>query len=177
MELTFFLLLIQLAGLSWNLTYTAEEWNCDQGQITVVLHEQSLPVTLFDIELTETGKTRACEILNQAASVTFEIDDHVAQTTPLPVWLFADGELVQRLLVEEGAASVSISNPDYTYAAQLKAASSKPVIARSAVSSVVEYNRRRGEVGLAFLCFATSGFLIVWMLSASRRRRRSERNS
>lgn len=154
MELTFFLLLIQLAGLSWNLTYTAEEWNCDQGQITVVLHEQSLPVTLFDIELTETGKTRACEILNQAASVTFEIDDHVAQTTPLPVWLFADGELVQRLLVEEGAASVSISNPDYTYAAQLKAASSKPVHCPqcSQFGCGVQPPAGRGRAGLFVLC-------------------------
>ena len=51
--MAFFLLLIQLAGLSWNLTYTAEEWNCDQGQITVVLHEQSLPISLFDVELTD----------------------------------------------------------------------------------------------------------------------------
>lgn len=57
-----------------------------------------------------------------------EIDDHVAQTSPLPVWLFADGELVQRLLIEEGLASVSISNPEYTYAAQLQAAQSQPVI-------------------------------------------------
>ena len=53
--MAFFLLLIQLTGLSWNLTYTAEEWNCDQGQITVVLHEQSLPVSLFDVCLLYTS--------------------------------------------------------------------------------------------------------------------------
>ena len=73
-----------------------------------------------------------------------------AQTSPLPVWLFADGELVQRLLIEEGLASVSISNPEYTYAAQLQAAQSQPVIARGSVSSVTEYSRRRGEVCLLY---------------------------
>ena len=166
--MAFFLLLIQLTGLSWNLTYTAEEWNCDQGQITVVLHEQSLPVSLFDVELTDAGKIRACEIVSQAETLTLEIDDHVAQTTPLPVWLFADGELVQRLLIEEGLASVSISNPEYTYAAQLQ-----PVIARGSVSSVTEYSRRRGEVGLAILCFMTSGFLVLWILASCHTRRRS----
>ena len=67
--------------------------------------------------------------MSQAETLTLEIDDHVAQTSPLPVWLFADGELVQRLLIEEGLASVSISNPEYTYAAQLQAAQSQPVIA------------------------------------------------
>ncbi len=171
MTLAFFLLLLQLTGLSWNLTYTAEEWNCEQGQISVVLHEQSLPITLFNIELTDEGKQRACEIVNQAETITFEIDGHVAQTSPLPVWLFADGELVQRLLVEEGAATVAVANPQYTYAAQLQAAQSQPVTARASVSSVTEYSRRRGEVGLAALCFATSGFLLAWMVSASAFRR------
>ena len=139
----------------------------------VVLHEQSLPVSLFDVELTDAGKTRACEIVSQAETLTFEIDDHVAQTSPLPVWLFADGELVQRLLIEEGLASVSISNPEYTYAAQLQAAQSQPVIARGSVSSVTEYSRRRGEVGLAILCFMTSGFLVLWILASCHARRRS----
>ena len=175
--MAFFLLLIQLAGLSWNLTYTAEEWNCDQGQITVVLHEQSLTISLFDVELTDAGKTRACEIVSQAETLTLEIDDHVAQTSPLPVWLFADGELVQRLLIEEGLASVSISNPEYTYAAQLQAAQSQPVIAHGSVNSVTEYSRRRGEVGLAVLCFMTSGFLVLWILGVRHARRRHPQRS
>ena len=84
---------------------------------------------------------------------------------------------MQRLLIEEGLASVSISNPEYTYAAQLQAAQSQPVIANGSVNSVTEYSRRRGEVGLAVLCFMTSGFLVLWILGVRHARRRHPQRS
>ena len=170
--MAFFLLLLELSGLSWNMTYTAQEWHCEEGQITLVMHDQLIPIELFDIALSEEGKVQACAILNEAKTVTFEIDDHVAQDNPLPVWLFSDGQLVQRLLIEQGAAEITIRNPDFTYASQLEAAQSKPVRAQPTSSGIREYSRRRGQLGLAFLCFSISGVLILKvMLRVSARRR------
>lgn len=153
------------------MTYTVQEWHCEDGQITLVMNDQLIPVELFDIALSEAGKVQACAIMNEAKTVTFEIDDHVAQDNPLPVWLFADGQLVQRLLIEQGGAEITIRNPDFTYASQLEAAQSQPVRAQPSSSGIREYSRRRGQLGLAFLCFTISGVLILKvMLRVSARR-------
>ena len=78
-------------------------------------------------------------MVNQAEQVSFEIDDHVEQLYPLPVWLFCDGQLLQRVLVEEGVAQVNIRNPEYAYQAQLEAALNQPVSAASSDSSLTWY--------------------------------------
>lgn len=171
--MAFFLLLLELSGLSWNMTYTVQEWHCEDGQITLVMHDQLIPIELFDIALSDAGKVQACAIMDEAQSVTFEIDDHVAQENPLPVWLFADGQLVQRLLIEQGGAEITIRNPDFTYASQLEAAQSKPVTVQPASSGIREYSRRRGQLGLAFLCFSISGILILMVMLRINTRRRA----
>ena len=94
-----------------------EYWESNYSMV----EEQILPVQLFNVTLSEEGQQRACAMVNQAEQVSFEIDDHVEQLYPLPVWLFCDGQLLQRVLVEEGVAQVNIRNPEYAYQAQLEA--------------------------------------------------------
>lgn len=48
------------------------------------------------------GWQDACAILAEADEVSFEVDPLVSLEEPLPVYLFADGELVQERLLQEG---------------------------------------------------------------------------
>lgn len=176
MIMAFFLLWLQLTGLAWNTRIPADQVHCEAGQISLVVEEQILPVQLFNVTLSEEGQQRACAMVNQAEQVSFEIDDHVEQLYPLPVWLFCDGQLLQRVLVEEGVAQVNIRNPEYAYQAQLEAALSQPVSAASSDSSLTWYSRRRGQLWLAFLSFTIAGLLLIKVM-LYRRRRQIQRKS
>lgn len=169
--MTIFMLWMGLTTLSFNMTYTAEEVNCDQGQITVVLHEQSFPVSLFNVQVNEQGKQKACELINQAQVVTFEIDDHVDILQPTPVWLFCDGILLQKTLIEQDGAVISINNPDYTYHDQLQKANQKSVFSNTASGVIRQYQRRRGEVWIGTLSFLIAGLILLQLTLYSRRKR------
>ena len=102
--------------------YPAEVKGCDAQGITLSAEGELFHAELFNVTYAEEdGWQDACAILAEADEVSFEVDPLVSLEEPLPVYLFADGELVQERLLQEGKAVLSIRNPNYRYEQQLEA--------------------------------------------------------
>ena len=103
--------------------YPAEVKGCDAQGITLSAEGELFHAELFNVTYAEEdGWQDACTILAEADEVSFEVDPLVSLEEPLPVYLFADGEMVQERLLQEGKAVLSIRNPKYRYEQQLEAA-------------------------------------------------------
>ena len=103
--------------------YPAEVKGCDAQGITLSAEGELFHAELFNVTYAEEdGWQDACAILAEADEVSFEVDPLVSLEEPLPVYLFADGEMVQERLLQEGKAVLSIRNPNYRYEQQLEAA-------------------------------------------------------
>ncbi len=103
--------------------YPAEVKGCDAQGITLSAEGELFHAELFNVTYAEEdGWQDACAILAEADEVSFEVDPLVSLEEPLPVYLFADGEMVQERLLQEGKAVLSIRNPNYRYEEQLEAA-------------------------------------------------------
>ena len=94
--------------------YPAEVKGCDAQGITLSAEGELFHAELFNVTYAEEdGWQDACAILAEADEVSFEVDPLVSLEEPLPVYLFADGQMVQERLLQEGKAVLSIRNPNY----------------------------------------------------------------
>ena len=140
-----------------------DEIHCDEDQITVVLQDQIIPVVLFDVQVNEQGQERACHILNEAEEIRIELQPGHTHSLPLPVWLFADDQLVQKTLLEHREAEILIANPTYLYMDQL-------LEVQDSVSGMREteadytYARDRGQI-----CILVLLTLLIMMIVVKRR--------
>ena len=143
-----------------------DEIHCDDSRITVVLQDQIIPVVLFDVQVSEQGQYRVCQILNESEEIRIELQPGFTESIPLPVWLFADDQLVQKILLDHREAEILIANPTYLYMDQLLEVQDS-VMHKSDYESDYVYTRERGQLCLLFL----SAILIV-MIVVKRRKLR-----
>ncbi len=102
--------------------YPVTLYKCESDHIVVKDNDQDTPfaITLFNLKITdEEGWERTCRTLEHAEHLEMEIDPSSQIAEPLPVYLFADGELLQRTLVRENHAYTLIHNPEYLYEKEL----------------------------------------------------------
>lgn len=104
-------------------SYPAELVSCKQNEIIVKSQGSDVNVSLFNTGVTDKeGWNQACELLEEADSIHFEIDPSSKVEEPIPVYLFADDALVQEEVMKQGHAYPLIRNPEYTYEKRMEAA-------------------------------------------------------
>lgn len=102
-------------------SYKAEMVSCQKDQIIVKSEGSELNLSLFNTKITDDkGWDMTCSLLEEANTVTFEIDPSSKITKDLPVYLFADEMLLQEELLKKGYAYPIIKNPQYTYEKEWK---------------------------------------------------------
>lgn len=104
-------------------SYEAKLADCSAQEIQIESEGSRFAVSLFNTGiLDKKGEELTCHLLRSSASIRFEIDPSTKIEDPLPVYLFADDQLVQAELMERGYAYPLIRNPEYTYEKELEEA-------------------------------------------------------
>lgn len=107
---------------------------CDEDELVFSKDEHSFQASFFNIRFVdENGRLKACSLLQNANRIEVEMDPQSSQTQPVDVYIFTDGYLLQRELIEKGLAKINIRNPEYIYEAEIEAGLSEiiPVMADS----------------------------------------------
>ena len=157
-----------------NVLYTAQSMSCVDGGMQVEYEGNVYPVELFNVDLSADGYLRACSLIEKSSILTFEFDESVSFDTPLSLWLFIDGELLQEKLIQEGFAQIRIANPTYKYMDQcLKVTESTDVFAPEKIYKDANYTNKGTKVCL-FLISATAIYAISWLGLTIRKRKREK---
>lgn len=95
---------------------------CDEDELVFSKDEHSFQASFFNIRFVdEKARLKACSLLEKANRVEVEIDPQSSHTQPIDVYIFTDGYLLQRELIEKGLAKINIRNPEYVYEAEMEA--------------------------------------------------------
>ena len=114
------IILSTLPILLHNQTYPVTLHQCEMNKIIVEENKIPFEIQLFNLKIKdEDGWKRTCDILEQSNTLEIEIDTSTNISEPLPVYLFADKELVQKTLIREERAYTQIHNPEYKYESEL----------------------------------------------------------
>lgn len=104
-------------------SYPATLVSCKQNEIVLKSEESDVVVTLFNLKITDPrGWEQACSLIKNTDNLRFEIDPSSSVKEPIPVYLFADDQLVQEEVIKSGYGYPMIKNPEYTYENRLEAA-------------------------------------------------------
>lgn len=160
------LILLTLFPFLHATSYTATYVSCDSDAIVLKLQGQDTQVSLFNVKVKEQGWSTTCELLSKAEKLHIEIDPSSAVQEPLPVYIFADGELVQEELLKKQQAIIQIRNPEYTYEDQMEKASSTTSVMAPAITPT-----KRAHAKNAPLLLGTLIILWLGMLTAILHRR------
>jgi len=157
-----FLLLFALFPYLHNQRYTVQYDSCERERIVVKDNGDPFEITLFNLSVDEQGWERTCSIMKKAKTLEIEIDASTQISEPLAVYLFADGELVQKTLVRENHAYTLIHNPEYRYEKELQALEeSKATMAIVDPASDTGKTQSNGWLFLLFI-FCSWMFMIVY---------------
>lgn len=137
--------------------YEAEVKGCDASGITLSSQGTTFQSELFNVSYVEEEDwQKTCDLLQDAKTVTFEVDDAVKIQEPLPVYLYADGKMVQVSLLEQGKAYIEIQNPNYLHEDTLE-------MAQPNKSVMAEERSSFSENHIPFRSyFAYAIILLVW---------------
>lgn len=137
--------------------YEAKVKSCDANGITLLSEGTTFQSTLFNIEYNqEDGWKDTCAIVTKADSISFEVDDTVKMEEVLPVYLFADGKMVQVTLLEQEKAAIAIHNPNYAYIEELEMAQSGQSVMAAPASAL---SQRKAPIHSYIVYFFV---LILW---------------
>lgn len=109
---------------------------CDEDELVFSKDEHSFQASFFNIRFVdENARLKACGLLEKAHQVEVEIDPQSSHAQPIDLYIFTDGYLLQRELIEKGLAKINIRNPEYIYETDMAEAMAVtvPVIADSHV--------------------------------------------
>lgn len=95
--------------------YSGKVSNCDKNGFIFQQEVSSYSMKLFNIMMSEKGKKKACELLEQAKFVEIEIDRNAPSIYVTEVYAFVEGKLVQEYLIENDFARIKLRNPEYKY--------------------------------------------------------------
>lgn len=168
----FLIILSTLPIYLHNQTYPVTLHQCEMNKIIVEDNKIPFEIQLFNLKIKdEEGWNRTCDILEQANTLEIEIDASTNISEPLPVYLFADQELVQKTLIREERAYTQIHNPEYRYESELleieQAASTMAV-----QSSEATRNEYRSQ-GWMFLLFLSVAWIVTIIGMLPKRKIRS----
>ena len=121
--------------------------------------------TLYNIGIAEAKERvllpegiRIDALLEEADEIRFEIDDAVTLQEPLPIYLFADGVMVQVTLLEKEKAYVEVHNPNYRYEDQME-------MAQGTRSVMAAESRTDGKKGVPIRSYLVYGAVVfLWGL-------------
>lgn len=132
----------------------------------------SYPVELFNVDLSAEGYLEACSLIEDASVITFEFDESVNRDTPFSVWVFLDGVLLQKQLIQKELATVRIANPTYKYMDQCQnAEESTQVFAPQIIYKEATYTGK-GNMLCLILVSITGMYCFLWFLFAKRKKRK-----
>lgn len=158
-----------------NVRYTAQELNCVEGQMVLRYEGNNYPIELFNVDLNAEGYLAACSLIEDASVITFEFDESVNRDTPFSLWVFLDGELLQKQLIQSEMASVRVANPTYKYMDQCRdAEESMQVFAPQMIYKEADYTQKGGIVCLTLIS-ATLIYCAVWFFLAKRKKASSQK--
>ena len=100
--------------------YEVQLISCEKEHIVISYEGKAMEAELFNLQMNDDeGWQQACKLLQDAQSITMELDSTTKVVEPLAVYLFADGLMIQEELVRSEQAYTLIHNPEYTYEKQL----------------------------------------------------------
>lgn len=103
--------------------YDAKLTSCEIDKITVISEKTNIELSLFNTKMVnDEGWEYVCETLNQANTISFEIDATSQIKDTIPVYLFADNTFINETLMKKGYAYPAIRNPKYKYEKKLEEA-------------------------------------------------------
>lgn len=155
--MVFFLLAIQLLSFTPPTQIPVDYGKCEAGQIIIIKGETKQSIRLFNVAYTEKGYEYACLRINQAKRITYVVDPLVNQDYDLQVWLFLEGELLQKDLISKGFATVEVNNPTYLYQKECEEAANSLSVISQNTNSVqdIGYHQNRGKILLIVLFCGT----------------------
>ena len=136
---------------------------CSEEQILVEYEESVFPITLFNVWISEEGQKQVCPLLEQAKRLEIEADAVSAIEEPLDVYVFADGKLVQSILLEREIASVAIRNPQYRYAKEMQDATQSEETISTAVKQRDVPDHTRGNLILGFSSMVWASVFVFFL--------------
>lgn len=140
--------------------YTVNFHSCEAERIIVEDGKEPFAITLFNLKISdEKGWERTCTMLQEAEKLEIEVDPSSQISEPLPVYLFADGELLQKTLVRENHAYTLIHNPEYLYEEELLALEEST--STMAMTEGTQENHNAHSNGWLFLFFIFCSWLIT----------------
>lgn len=172
----FLLMVMALFPFLHTTTYKATLSSCQMDQIIVNSEQEKIEISLFNIRMRddEAGWIQTCSLLEDASEITFEIDPSSKLEEPIPVWLFADGQLVQEELILQDNAYTMIHNPEYTYQDRLEQASTATQTIASVEEKDIEKKRPiQGPVYFSFAFLLWCGMVYIMV----RKRRKKIKNA
>lgn len=102
-------------------TYKAELVSCEKDKIVINAEGSDMLVSLFNMKImNDEGWNQTCSLLQEADTISFEIDNSSKVEEPLPVYLFADDKLIQEEMIVTQQGYSIIQNPEYRYQSRLQ---------------------------------------------------------
>lgn len=127
--------------------YVGEVISCHGDNIQMMVDGNLLDVSLFNISLSDD----VCPLVYQAQEVSFMVGEYGSTNNELQAYVFLDGELLQKRIVELEMGSLKIDNPLYEFYDELHAVE-MAVSANSNVPNIgSEYHRTRANIMLGSL--------------------------
>lgn len=166
------LLLFALFPFLHATSYHGEFVSCQPDEIVLKLQGEEVSVSLFNIKIKEeTGWNKTCDILKNAKKITVEIDPGSAVSEPLPVYLFADDELVQELLLRDDEAFIEIRNPEYTYEKRMEEAiKTTSVMAKETEVETTKHHARNAPIFFFVSLLIWALFLFIFLRRKKRKK-------
>lgn len=115
---------------------------CDKDELVFSKDEHSFQASFFNIRFVdEKARLKACSLLANANRVEVEIDPQSSHAQPIDVYIFTDGYLLQRELIEKGLAKINIRNPEYIYEAEIEAGLNDTVAVMAKSQEFVDHHQ------------------------------------
>ncbi len=114
---------------------------CEGESLVFSKEEQTFQATYFNVRMNEEAYAKACGYLNEAKVIQVEADPQSNLSQPVPLYIFVDGELLQKKLIEQGVSEIAIRNPEYLYEKEMEAAETEVVMARVNEESFADHRQ------------------------------------
>ena len=171
----FLILLFALFPYFHSQRYTVTYHSCEPERIIVEDGKERFEIVLFNLKISdEQGWDRTCTILQTAEKLEIEVDPSSQISEPLNVYLFADGELLQKTLVREDHAYTLIHNPEYLYEEELLAMEESTSV--MAITEGGQDNHRAHSNGWLFLLFIFCSWVITIFMTVRSFRKQSSKH-
>ena len=140
-------------------SYPAEFQSCSSEGIFLKIKGEVSEVQLFNVVMNEKGSGRVCKALKEAKTITVEIDSSSQVEEPLPVYIFADGNLLQEEVLKNQEGYLAVKNPEYRYEKRLEAAAAAQTTgAKQKQPKTVKAHQSSRGYRYLFL------FLVIWVV-------------